>query len=163
MIRFTVLGKAEPAGSKKVVPNKKLGRSIVVDANKRSKPWKQSVAGVATAEMNGRPPLEGAIALSIKVLVQRPKSHYLTDGHSLSAAGRKFPAHTMAPDVLKLARGIEDALTGICYVDDGQIVMEVISKRWCEPNEREQVEIIVAGHDEAAPELIVNDAPGYVQ
>lgn len=32
------------------------------------------------------------------------------------------------PDVLKLARGVEDALTGIVWRDDAQIVNESLSK-----------------------------------
>jgi Holliday junction resolvase RusA-like endonuclease len=37
------------------------------------------------------------------------------------------------PDVLKLARAVEDALTGILYRDDAQIVTEVLRKRYGDP------------------------------
>jgi hypothetical protein len=39
----------------------------------------------------------------------------------------------MRPDVLKLARAIEDAITGVIWVDDSQIIDEHLYKRWGDP------------------------------
>jgi Holliday junction resolvase RusA-like endonuclease len=36
----------------------------------------------------------------------------------------------VAPDTLKLARAVEDALSGIVWVNDSRIVDERIRKRW---------------------------------
>ena len=38
----------------------------------------------------------------------------------------------MAPDVLKLARAVEDALSGVCYSDDALIVEEALRKVWAD-------------------------------
>jgi Holliday junction resolvase RusA-like endonuclease len=44
------------------------------------------------------------------------------------------------PDVLKLARAAEDALTGIVWRDDSQIVHETLAKVYGEP---ERLEVAV--------------------
>lgn len=44
--------------------------------------------------------------------------------------GQRKPWPTSKPDLLKLARGVEDALTGIVYEDDAQIVFETMRKQW---------------------------------
>lgn len=141
LVQFFVRGKCEPAGSKKAVP---MGRRWgVVDDNPAAEGWKKSVAGVAMVEMNGRQPYEGPMRVSMTFLLERPKSHYLTDGRSLSVAGRAFICHTQRPDALKLARAVEDAMSGVVYVDDNQIVEEHLLKRWTSPGEQKGVMVMV--------------------
>jgi Holliday junction resolvase RusA-like endonuclease len=61
----------------------------------------------------------------------RPKGHY---GSGRNAAVIKPGALVLMPvqrpDVLKLARAAEDALTGIVWNDDAQIVQEELAKVW---------------------------------
>jgi Holliday junction resolvase RusA-like endonuclease len=54
----------------------------------------------------------------------RPAGHYGKRGLRPGAPTRP----TTRPDVLKLARAVEDACTGIVWRDDSQIVDEVLSK-----------------------------------
>lgn len=124
VIAFVVHGHPEPAGSKRSVP---MGqRWGVIDANPKSKGWKLIVEQVAGEVMAGRPLLQGALELRLTFYVQRPKGHHGKKGLLPSA-----PAYPMVkPDVLKLARGVEDALTGVVYRDDAQIVDEVLAKRY---------------------------------
>lgn len=128
---FIVYGTAAPAGSKRVVPagGRAGGRPIVIDDSKRSTPWKRDVAKEAAAAMLGRPLLEGAIALQLRFYLPRPKGHYGVRGVLPSAP--HYPI--VRPDVLKLARGVEDALTGIVWRDDAQIVIEALVKRYGDP------------------------------
>jgi Holliday junction resolvase RusA-like endonuclease len=49
----------------------------------------------------------------------------------LRASAPRYP--TGRPDVLKLARACEDALTGVIWRDDAQIVVERLYKDWGEP------------------------------
>lgn len=141
MIEFIVLGKPEPAGSKKAVP---MGRRWgVVDDNRKAGPWKETVGKVALVEMNGRPPLEGPLRVSLTFLIARPDSHLLSDGVSLGAIGRARPQHVFRPDVLKLARAVEDGMTGVVYVDDGQIIEEHLQKRWAQAGEPQGAYIAV--------------------
>ena len=54
---------------------------------------------------------------------RRPASHYRANGEM-----HRYPV--TRPDALKLARAVEDALTGIIWLDDAQIVEEHLTKRW---------------------------------
>lgn len=141
VIAFTVYGRPQPAGSKRVVPigGKKGGRMIVVDAAKQSRPWKNEVAQVAGRVMDGREVLRGALAAEFRFVVLRPKGHYGKRGIRPSAPN--YP--TVRPDCLKLARAVEDALSGVVYRDDSQIVREVLVKEYGEP-ERVEVRIYEA-------------------
>lgn len=139
-IVFAVLGKPEPAGSKRSFvptnrhtgqPFRRPGGGIVVntvDDNPKSKPWKQKVAAVA---YDHRPDelLDGPIRLSLSFFRVRPQGHFNSKGE-LNKEGLANPYPATRPDVLKLARGVEDALTGVIWSDDARIVREVLSKDW---------------------------------
>jgi Holliday junction resolvase RusA-like endonuclease len=139
-IVFAVLGKPEPAGSKSsfVPTNRRTGqpyrgpggRIIVntVDANPKAKGWQKLVAD--TAE-NYRPDelLDGPLRLTLSFFRKRPEGHFNSKGE-LNKEGLAHPCPATRPDVLKLARGVEDALTGIIWTDDSRVVREVLSKDW---------------------------------
>jgi Holliday junction resolvase RusA-like endonuclease len=101
-----------------------------MDANPNSKDWKQQVA-YAAREAYGGQLLDGPLRVSLQFYRPRPKGHYGAVG--LNKKGRESTAPTSKPDVLKLARGVEDACTGIVWRDDAQIVAELITKDWGEP------------------------------
>lgn len=136
VIEFTVYGKAEPAGSKRafVIPGKNgaKGRAIVTDANAKSRPWKSCVSDAAMAAYRG-PLLTGPLSVAITFYQVRPKSHYGSgeNSNTVKCSSPNYP--TNKPDVLKLARGVEDALTGIIYRDDSQICEEKIFKGYSSP------------------------------
>jgi Holliday junction resolvase RusA-like endonuclease len=129
---FIIVGKPEPAGSKTAFRTA-AGTVGVRDANKASKPWKRRVADVAAEVMAGRELLVGALEARMTFYIQRPKGHYRTDGRSLNAVGERNPRPTTRPDVLKLARAVEDALTGVIWRDDAQVVREVLEKHYGAP------------------------------
>lgn len=135
-LTVVVYGSAKPAGSKRGFL--RGGRVIVTDANPNAKPWKLQVAQVAGEAMAGRELIEGPLEVSFQFFRARPKGHYGKKG--FSAAGRAMPYPTGRPDVLKLARGVEDALTGIVWGDDAQIVRELLAKEYGTP---ERVVIVV--------------------
>lgn len=132
-IIFFVPGIAKPAGSKNGFALKKdgvyTGRVAITDASKGSKGWKKVVALYARMHYHG-PLFDVPLEVSFRVLVPRPKWHYGTGKNStiLKADAPAYPA--VKPDVLKLARGIEDALTQIVWVDDSLIVTELLTKRY---------------------------------
>lgn len=133
-LSFVVHGTPAPAGSKRAFF--RGGRAIVVDANKKARPWKDQVAQVAGSFMEGRQLLQGPLELTLRFFVHRPKGHFATSG-AVRAAAPRYPA--VRPDVLKLARGVEDALSGVVYRDDSQIVVETLTKEYGP----ERVEIVV--------------------
>jgi Holliday junction resolvase RusA-like endonuclease len=127
VIAFTVHGKAEPAGSKTTgVSNR--GQRYVRDSNPASKEWKRLVSQVAGETMNGQPLLEGPLALTVEFFRPRPASHFGKRG--LLPSAPVFP--TTAPDATKLVRAVEDAMQGVVYRNDAQIVSQVARKQYGE-------------------------------
>ena len=126
---FFVDGVAKPAGSKRGFFIQKLKRVVIVDANPNSKDWKTDVKYTAKQAYAGEI-VTCPLAVKFTFFIVRPNSHYRTgkNKHLLRDAAPKFPASK--PDVLKLARGVEDAITGIVWKDDAQIVSERIFKRY---------------------------------
>jgi Holliday junction resolvase RusA-like endonuclease len=139
-LEFTVYGHALPGGSKRPLRRggKKDGRIILVDNNPKTRDWRNDIKIVAAELMKGRELYEGALALDVTFFVLRPKGHYGSYGVKKSAP--KFP--TKRPDTTKLLRPLEDALTGIIWRDDAQIVTQTCSKRYGEP-ERVEVKVSV--------------------
>lgn len=136
-IEFTVLGLAKPGGSKTAFAFKRGDDSVgarVVDACKSAPSWKYVVASAAREAYQG-PLLMGALNVSFHFYFPRPKGHFGKKGLKPSA-----PLFlTKRPDALKLARCTEDAMTGVVYADDSQIVQEYLSKQYGEPARAEVV------------------------
>lgn len=132
-ITFIVRGIPKPAGSKRGFAIKKggayTGRVAIMDACKGSKDWKQDVKQAALA-VAPEVRLMGPLAVEFAFTVSRPKGHYGSGKNSavLKPTAPRYP--TVKPDVLKLARGVEDALTGIIWGDDAQIVSEHLTKNY---------------------------------
>ena len=128
-IGFTVPGVCQPAGSKRFV-GVKGGRGIVLDANKNAAGWKERVA-LAAAEAKQkagyREPWAGPLHLIVHVQRARPRGHFTSKG-AVRATAPAFPV--TKPDLTKLIRGIEDALTGIIWIDDSQVVSQTAIKYW---------------------------------
>lgn len=126
---FTVYGIARPAGSKKAFYNAKLGRSMVVDANDNSRPWKALVSDAAIEATGAGSLLTGPLELVVRFYMPRPKGHQGARGLRPSA-----PTHpAVKPDTTKLLRAVEDALAGLVYKDDAQIVEQHVFKAYGEP------------------------------
>ena len=131
-ITIEVFGNAKPAGSKKAMPvggRNPTGRWTVVDDNRQAGPWKIQVAQEAGLQYRG-PLLTGPLSVEMVFFQIRPKGHSGT-GRNAGLIKDSAPSYPCArPDVLKLARAIEDALTGVVYRDDSLIVDERIAKRY---------------------------------
>jgi Holliday junction resolvase RusA-like endonuclease len=138
-IRFSVLGKAQPAGSKKGFVHPHTKRVVIVDDAKKSRPWKQQVAGAAAEQMDGDL-LAGPLELDITFVLGRPRSHYGTGANSgrVRPSSPAFPI--TRPDATKLLRAAEDAMQGVIYRDDAQIVDQNVRKRYGSP---ERCEVVV--------------------
>jgi crossover junction endodeoxyribonuclease RusA len=128
MIEFYVPGQPRPQGSKRHV-----GHGIMVESSKELGPWREWVALVAHNAMAGRSAFEGAVAVWMNFVLPRPKS----------CPKRSTPPAIKRPDGDKLARACGDALSGICYRDDAQVIWWHIHKRIAEIGETAGVEIRV--------------------
>ena len=116
-------GDAVPQGRPRVV--RIGGRTIAYDPPK-SKAYKALVRQCASQNAPEEP-LDGAVALVVQIFRSVPKS-WSKKKREDAYAGLIWP--TTKPDVSNIVKGIEDALNGIWYKDDSQIVNEHIVKRY---------------------------------
>lgn len=119
-LTVVVYGLPAPQGSKK-----HLGGGVLVESSKKVKPWRQDVkyaALAATQAVPGWTPLDGPLVAAMTFAFARPKGHYRTgrNAHLLRDTAPTRPAGM--PDLSKLARSTEDALTGVAWVDDSRVV-----------------------------------------
>lgn len=128
---FTVQGKPVPGGSKSIMrPPNLQGRTVVVDSNQKAvKPWRQEIQIIAGTLMKSRQLFEGPLVISVDFYQLRPKWH--TGKRGVKPTAPKFP--TGAPDATKLLRPVEDALTGILWKDDAQVVEQHVRKLYGDP------------------------------
>ena len=139
-IEFFVAGIPVPGGSKRAFALRRKDGSFVTRANgtavvnvidsagRRNKDWRASVAHEARLELGEQSPFEGPLSLRITFFMPRPRSHYRTGSYSAVLRDDAPYWHTNTPDVLKLTRSTEDALTGIAWLDDKQVVLQVAGK-----------------------------------
>jgi len=124
-INFQVIGVPAPGCSKRGFVNPRNGRVIITEDCKRSKPWSALVSSAALDAHQGEP-LTGPLRLEVEFVLPRPKHH--TGARGLKQSAPHF--HTIAPDSTKLLRSTEDALKGICWLDDAQVAVQSVSKRY---------------------------------
>lgn len=106
--------------------------NVVEDNDDDLKAWKETVGWRAKEAMRGAPLIDGLVIGVFEFVLPRPKGHYGT-GRNASILKDSAPAAPGSrPDGVKLARSIEDAMTGIVYTDDSLIVTHLISKRYCD-------------------------------
>lgn len=113
MIAFEVEGNPVTQGSMKVINGRVLhsrGEALIL--------WRTMVA--LAARRAGAFPVPNPVEMTIEFRLPRPKT-----------VKRDLPY--VAPDLDKLIRAVLDALTGIAYVDDGQVVSINSSKVYGEP------------------------------
>jgi crossover junction endodeoxyribonuclease RusA len=116
---FTVWGIAAPQGSKRHV-----GKGVMLESSDRVRPWRQDVRFAALEE---RPPnwdMATPMRLDLVFWFPRPASHYGTrNGISYLKANAPIePVSARIGDIDKLQRAVFDALTGVAYLDDRQVV-----------------------------------------
>src|SRR5688572_25891060 len=125
-IEFTVPGVPKQQGSKRLLKPRSRPAVMVEDAD--VKPWRTAVGFKAAEAMRGTPPTEDPVAIVVTFHFPRPDAHYNRPKsvRLLKASAPSWVAK--APDLDKLVRAIGDALTGIVYRDDRQIVTCEASK-----------------------------------
>ena len=128
-LHFFVAGKAKTSGSKRAFFNPKTGKALVVAASAKQKPWQDGVKWAAMEAFARQIPWEGPIVLLLVFVRARPKGHYGSGKNKDILKDWAIDLRpTGKPDVLKLGRAVEDAMNGIVYQDDSQIVEEHLSK-----------------------------------
>lgn len=131
---FFVPGTPRPAGSKNAFPYRckttgKIKVRVVDASGKAGKQWRRDIAAHAKVAYRG-PLLTCPIIVNFVFFMPRPKAHLRTGRFSGQRKSNAPRYHTSKPDALKLARAVEDALTGIVWADDAQIILEDITKQY---------------------------------
>lgn len=130
-ITFFAEGVPAPQGSKRHV-----GGGRLIESSRQVGPWREIVRQAAITAMGDRPPIDGPVYLVQVFALPRPKSHYGT-GRSSGQIKRGAPHRPpVRPDLDKLARAVGDALTGVCYHDDAQVVNLCAAKYYVTPSGR---------------------------
>lgn len=150
---FTVLGRAQQRGSKvaSLIPKRgggfitHNGRPVVAarDSNKKSKDWMQEVKSAAISQLGEIKLLTGPIELTAEFYFARPSSHY-GSGKNANVLKPSAPiVHAQSPDLAKLLRSLEDALTKVVWLDDKQVFRygNGTQRLWTESHEKTVVRI----------------------
>jgi Holliday junction resolvase RusA-like endonuclease len=118
VIEFAVHGLPAPQGSKRHV-----GRGVMIESSKHVKPWRQDVKHAALAAIGDSwELLDGPLVASMVFAFARPKSHYRTGRHAHLLRDSAPARPATVPDLSKILRSTEDALTGVVWADDSRVV-----------------------------------------
>jgi Holliday junction resolvase RusA-like endonuclease len=149
-VAFTVLGAAQTKGSAKAfVPKKwaqdavaqgKAPRAIVTNDNPNAKAWEQRIATEAQ-KVGGGALFTGPVILTVAFHLPRPKS-----------LPKRVTHHMTRPDCDKATRCVLDALTGVLYGDDGQVVELHVRKQFAELGAAPRADITLEEASSIAPE-----------
>lgn len=111
MIKFSVEGTPIQQGSMKFIRPGVMIHSRAVELAA----WRADIAHAA--KIAGCTPITDPIAITMRFRVKKPKT-----------VKRDYP--TVAPDLDKYIRSVNDGLTGVAFADDSQIVRIVASKEY---------------------------------
>ena len=124
LLKLKVRGMPTPQGSMRAFV--RGGKPIITTTSRGLKGWRDLVAFAANAaaqDQDAEMVEKGAVHLDIMFFLPKPKSEPKTR--------RTWPDRR--PDLDKLVRAVLDALTGVAYRDDGQVVSLMATKDWGTP------------------------------
>ena len=124
-----VPGKAEPKGSARAFYVPKLGRAVITSDNPKVKSWEKAIRAKWRSVTMIEPytgPAAGPFRLEVLFVLARIKS--------LPKRGPTRP-HVTRSDADKMLRSVGDALTGVVWNDDSQIIDVRGRKRYAEIGE----------------------------
>jgi Holliday junction resolvase RusA-like endonuclease len=131
-VTFTVYGTPVAQGSMKaVMPLGAAHPRVLHTSNKKLKAWREDIGWRALEALNraGLTRMGRSVAVSVEAVFyfRRP-----------SSVTRDYM--TVAPDIDKLGRAVLDALTGVVYEDDSQVV-ELVKRKLYDTRSRLEVTV----------------------
>lgn len=143
-VTFRVYGLPAPQGSMRVFMIKPKGggaqRPIITHA--RGKVLAEWRAAIVQAAIKARVPMmQGPVFLKLLIILPAPASRptVLTTQKQMEYWLRPW----RQPDLDKCVRGILDAMTGIAFKDDGQIVRLLAEKVYANDGERPGIDVTI--------------------
>lgn len=157
-IAFTILGVPQPKGSAqgfaffvrnaagRLVMNPKTGlprtRVAITSDNPKVKRWQKEVARAAGLALGG-------VQLEVTGAVQIEAWFYLPPPIKIPKARAGLPS--TKPDLDKCLRAVLDALTGVFYADDAQVVDIVAHKRYSDTPAAARLHVVITPIEAALP------------
>ena len=103
------------------------GNFVSTYTPKKTKDYETVIREQAILFMKEEKPLETPVSVSIEFSMPMPKS---TPKKLLEAHLNGSIRHTKKPDLDNLAKAVLDAMNGVVFLDDSQIVKLTLSKRY---------------------------------
>lgn len=156
IVEFFALGIPQPQGSTRafVRRRRRTGRlyAAVTSDNARLKPWREAMSWAAArarraAGLDG--PATGPVCVAATFWLPAPARLRVKVRRGVEVAC------ITKPDVDKLLRGLLDALSGVVYADDSQVVAAYAQKRYTVAAAGVSVRVGMGHAGGEAPELLV--------
>ena len=132
-IRFVVSGNPVPQPRPRVSTRGGFARAYVPKEHPVHA-YREAVALLARAA--GARPHDGDVVLSIDAVFARPKSH---------AKLKDPPTRPAKSDWDNVGKAVSDALHGVAYHDDDQVVEAHVTRRYARPGEQAHTAVVVGG------------------
>ncbi|NLX98433.1 MAG: RusA family crossover junction endodeoxyribonuclease [Rhodopirellula sp.] len=139
-IEFEIFGRPATQGSKRAQVIRREGGVPVTDTrgnpvvvvrehSPKTAVWRQQVSAAARQAYAGEL-LTGPVILRLEFVRPRPAGHFGSgrNAQTLKASAPTWP--TSKPDTIKLARAVEDALSGVIWRDDAQVCQHELVKSY---------------------------------
>jgi Holliday junction resolvase RusA-like endonuclease len=143
-VRFTVHGTPQPKGSARAFVPKGWTRPVITSTNRNLKGWEATIRTEIQRVMSEKPRADllaiftAPVRVTLVFHLDRPKS-----------APRRVTLPITRPDLDKLTRGAIDALNGVLFKDDSQVV--AIDARKCFADTGAKLEVVVESWTDVAP------------
>jgi Holliday junction resolvase RusA-like endonuclease len=142
-VRFFVSGVPVPQGSMRSFAHRRTGAIVTTHKSPQVLVWRDLIAHEAAKHCVTL--MAGPVIVECDFFLRRPKSHFGT-GRNAGTLKASAPTHVdRAPDVDKLVRACLDALTGVVFADDCQVVDLYATKAWTVSGEGVHVRVGQAG------------------
>jgi Holliday junction resolvase RusA-like endonuclease len=125
-VTITVPGKPQGKGRARAFVSPRTGQ-VGHYTPKNTVEYENQIRAAATVAMGGRQPLAGPVEMVMRAVMAIPTSWPLRKRQQ-ALTGEIKP--TTKPDLDNVAKAFKDALNGVAYVDDSQIVRATLEKRY---------------------------------
>lgn len=150
---FFVSGEFVTQGSKTPGVNRATGKAFMKESNAKGlQAWRHAINDEARKARGDDMPLTGPVEVVLYFWKQRPAAE--------PKRRRTWPIKARSGDADKLLRAVLDALTGVLFADDAQVIHCDVWKDWAgppwHPEQSPGVAVFVAGLD---PPTLATEVP----
>ena len=112
-----------------------VNAGLIDQQSKALNEWRDEVKKEAIKAYGANAPIDEAVCVTATFLMPRPKNHYRTGVHAGTVKDSAPHFQITRPDVDKLERAIYDAITGVVFADDSQVVRSLSIKDYARHRE----------------------------